>query len=711
MNRNPRRDRIRPGATGRLPAPIVADDEARIPPAGPSRWSDRPFFAALAACVFLAYQPVWQAGFVWDDDAHVTAAPLRSLRGLGRIWWDVGATQQYYPLTETGFWLQYMAWGDWSPGYHLVNISLHALAAILVTVLFRRLGIPAAPLAGALFALHPVCVESVAWVAEQKNTLSAVLYLAAAIAYLRFDESRGTRAYLIALACFILAVLSKIVTVTLPPAVLVALWWRRGVLSWRRDVLPLVPFFAISLGMGLLLAWLERVHVEAKGADFAFTIGQRCLLPARIVLFYLGKLFWPFQLRVIYPRWNLADNSWWPWACWAIVLATLALAWSVRGRVRGPLAALLFFGGTLFPVLGLLDVYWFIFSFVGDHHQYLASLGIFGLVAAGIGLAKMRHPRLGPLVTAACGVTLLGLACLTWRAARVFRDVDTFYGRLIADDADCWLAHNNLGVIRQERGDFDGAAAHFRAALRVRPSYFHAHFNLGKLCLEAGRGDEATGHFRRALEIKPGHAAAHANIGWALVRQGRHDEAIAEYGSAFRTDPNSPLAHNGMAVILAERGELRAAVRHLRSAVERDPVYVDALSNLGLALWRLGDTSEAERHYRRALRLAPDHALANNNMGLLLADRGRNDDAIRHYRRAIETDPASALAHNNLGLALAAGGDRHEAIASFRAALDIDPDFEMARRNLAEVLAGEDHAAGGVQTGEPVTGGPGPAGD
>ena len=262
--------------------------------------------AGIYVAVAAAYFPALRGGLLWDDDAHLTRPELRSLSGLGRIWFELGATQQYYPILHTAFWVEHRLWGDATLGYHLINVLLHATAAGLFFLLLRRLAVPGAWLAGLIFALHPVGVESVAWISEQKNTLSTVCYLLAAWAILDFDSTRRRRSYLLGLVLFALALLSKSVTATLPAALLVVYWWRRGRLSWRKDILPLLPFFALALAAGLFTAWVERHVLGAEGADYALGFPARCLLAGRVVWFYLGKLLWPANLIFIYPRWEVS---------------------------------------------------------------------------------------------------------------------------------------------------------------------------------------------------------------------------------------------------------------------------------------------------------------------------------------------------------------------------------------------------------------------
>src|ERR1700728_4695142 len=254
------------------------------------RTKDAWSFVLIFCASMAAYWPALQGAMLWDDSEHVTPPELQSLRGLWRIWSERGVTQQYYPLLHSAFWIEHQLWGDSVLGYHLTNILLHALSACLVVMIVRILRLPGARLAGVIFALHPVCVEAVAWISEQKSTLSAVFYLSSELSYLRFDRDRSKPLYSLALGLFILALLSKTVTATLPAAVLVVLWWRKGRLDWKRDVAPLVSWILAGAAAGLFTAWVERTDIGAHGADFNLSAGQRCLIAGRALWFYLSKL-------------------------------------------------------------------------------------------------------------------------------------------------------------------------------------------------------------------------------------------------------------------------------------------------------------------------------------------------------------------------------------------------------------------------------------
>jgi tetratricopeptide (TPR) repeat protein len=646
------------------------------------------FAAALIVAVFLAYQPAWQGGFIWDDNVHVTKPELRSLQGLYHIWFDIGATQQYYPLLYSAFWFEHRLWGDATLGYHLLNILLHCLAALMVAIILRRLKIPGAFLAAAIFALHPVHVESVAWITEQKNTLSAVFYLAAAIAYLRFDQDRNRSSYGWALALFVAALLSKPVTSTLPAALLVVLWWQRGRLSWRRDVWPLLPFFVIGLASGILTAWVERKLIGAEGAPFDLTLVERCLLAGRVMWFYLGKLAWPADLLFVYPHWQISQAVWWQYVFPAGALLMLAVLWKLRRQWRGPLAALLFFAGTLFPVLGFFNVYLFVYTYVADHFQYLASLGLITLASAGVAMlldrwGLWRRPGGYVLCLGLLGV----LAGLTFHQSRMYTDIETLYHTTLAANPDCWMAHNNLGLLLADSDRLEKAVIEYRKALAIKPDFELAHINLGGALIRCGQIDEAMAHCRKALELSPNFAEAHNNLGNALKEQGQIDEAMAQYREALRIKPDLPEAHYSLATALAGRGAIDEAVFQYQEGLKIKPDDAKAHYSFALMLAGSGRADEAIAEYQKALEIDPNYAEAHNNLGNVLKAQGRVDEAIAQYREAVRIKPSLAEAHFNLASIFAGRGAIDEAILQYQQGLKIT-DNAQAHYNLALILTG-----------------------
>jgi tetratricopeptide (TPR) repeat protein len=592
---DPRFRRLRPAAADK-------DRLRRAPQAeGFALWG----YLVVYLAAFAAYLPAIHGGLLWDDDAHVTKASLWPLHGLWRIWFEVGATQQYYPVLHSAFWLEHRLWGDGTVGYHLVNVFLHATAACLFVAVLRRLAVPGALAAGLIFVLHPVCVESVAWISEQKNTLSAVFYLASALLYLRWRESpaglpdgpgaaparqlQGSGlwglfrpyacgCFLLATGVFLLAILTKSATATLPAALLVVCWWKRGRLDLRGDLSPLFGWLALGVASGVFTAWVEWSYIGAHGVAFDLNGAERCLLAGRAIWFYLGKLLWPAPLVFIYPRWKV-DAALWTWYLYpAAVLAVLGVFWrmSRKGR-RGPLAASLYFCGTLFPALGFVNAYPFVFSYVADHFQYLASLGVIACVpslAAGAALRAGAWRRVaGPgdgkaLRVGAAGVLLGTLGTLTWRQCRVYGDVATLYSATLEQNPECWLAHLNLGNLLLQGGRTDEAIAHYNEALRYNPGYADTHFNLGKALLQAGRFDESIPQWEAVLRLTPGDSEAHDNYGVALGRVGRMVESVEQIETAVRLNPENGVAHYNLGATLwavgrrdEARAELEAASR------------------------------------------------------------------------------------------------------------------------------------------------------
>ena len=656
--------------------------------------------ALIFCATILAYLPAVHGGFLWDDDAHVPQAGLRGLHGLGRIWCEAGATQQYYPLLYTAFWAEHRLWGDAVVGYHLVNILLHAVAACLVVAVVRRLAVPGALLAGLIFALHPVGVESVAWISEQKNTLSAVFYLGAALVYLGFDRDRRPSQYWLALALFVLALLSKTVTATLPAALLVAFWWQRGRLGWRRDALPLLPWFGLGLFAGLLTASVEQVLVGAHGKVYALSLLDRCLLAGRAAWFYLGKLAWPADLIFIYPRWVVDGAVWWQWLFPLGALALVGLlGWVAASRAadptrqraaRAPLAGCLFFIGTLFPALGFVNVYPFRYSYVADHFQYLAMLGVVVPAAAGLSLISARMPV--PVARAFVGGLLAIYAVLTWNQCGMYRDAETLYRVTLARNPDCWMAHNNLGVILAGRPErLNDAVAQYQESLRENPDDAEAHNNLGNVWLQMpGKLDDAVSQFREALRQEPGYALAHNNLGSALLQMpGRLDDAVSEFQEALRLQPSLVDAHNNLGSALLEMpGRLQDAISQFRDALSLEPDNAKVHDNLGNAWLQMpGRLDEAIAQYQEALRLEPGMTGAHYNLGVALLQKpGHLKDAIAEFHEALRLDPKNVAAWHNLGASLFSYEDFPAAAAAFREELRLNPGDPGARRALDTVL-------------------------
>lgn len=664
----------------------------------PSRMKRNPILIliAIAAATAIAYFPAATGGFIWDDDAHVTRHELRSLEGLGRIWFEVGATQQYYPLMHSAFWVQHHLWGERTTGYHAVNIALHAMNAMLVMLIVRRLlrgqgaawADSAAALAAAVFALHPVHVESVAWITELKNTLSGAFYLLAVLVYLRFDESRRRRLYLLAAALFAMGLLTKTIVATLPAALLVIVWWQRGRLSWKKDALPLLPWFVLGAVSGLFTAWVEHEVIGAKGQAFDLSIVQRMMLSGRVVCFYLSKLIWPTDLIFIYPRWTIDPASPLQWTypvALAIVVIGL-LAWTIRGRRegsgRGPLAAMLFFVGSLFPVLGFFNVYPFLFSYVADHFQYLPSLGVIALACGAIAATVSRVPVRAARIALLTALPLF-LGVLTFRQAHMYADVETLYETTIRRNPACWMAHNNLGVALKSRGRLDDAARHYRRALALRPDYPEAHNNLGLALHATGNPRGAVDSYREALRLRPANPEALGNLGASLTSLGRAGEAVAAFQQALQFDPDDAGLRFNLGVALHAAARLDDAIGEYRRALALDPSLPGVHAGLGRALAGARPQGEAIAAYLELLRADPEDSESHFAVAVLLADAGRLPEAIEHYAAVVRLRPTHIEAHNNFGSLLSRSGRPNEAIPHFEEAARLLPSHVGVRMNLA----------------------------
>ena len=539
---------------------------------------------------------------------------FQSFSGLATMWRHVTVLQQYYPLTGTTFWLDYQLWGFWTPAYHIENVLLHLLNALLFWRLLRRLAVPGAGLAAAVFALHPLMTESAGWITERKNVLSLGFYLGAFLSYGRFTgfwsrpserapdqpfpEDRHWGAYVAALLLFTAADLAKATAFSLPAVLLLAAWWKQGRLRWRADVLPALPFFLVSIGLGTVVFWLERNTLGASGPEWGFSWGERCLIAGRAVWFYVGKLMWPLDLCFVYPRWHLDSGSLAQWLFPLAALVAVVALWLLQRRIgRGPLAAALYFGGTLFPVIGFMNAFFMRYSFVCDHWSYLSSLApiALGAALATQGARRLRVTRPGSVLAT---VTLALLATLTWRQSAMYRDNERLFRTTLARNPAADMAHNNLGLLLFRTGEVDEALMHFRKAVELRPDSAHAHNNLANALRLTGSAREAIAHYELSLKLEPANARTWNNLAtllacsWdASVRDGKRAVEAAQRASQL-AGGSDPFTLGTLAAALAEAGRFQEAVETTQRAIElasqhSNPQLASALGSQ-LDLYRAG---------------------------------------------------------------------------------------------------------------------------
>jgi tetratricopeptide (TPR) repeat protein len=568
----------------------------------------------LILVTVLAYLPALRAEFIWDDDNYVEHnSALRSADGLYRIWFEPGATPQFYPLVFTSFWVEYRAWGLDPAGYHAVNVLLHALNALLLWRALERLAVPGAWWAAAVFALHPVHVESVAWISERKNVLSGFFYLGALLAYWRFDppgpetdaRAGGWTWYALSLFFFVGALLSKTVTCTLPAVLLLVLWWRRGAVR-RRDVWAVAPMAVLGAGLAAVTVWVEKAYVGAQGPAWHLTASVRILVAGRALWFYAGKLAWPVQLTFVYPRWEIEAGEWWQWLFPLAAGGVAALLWLARTRFgRGPFVGFLFFAGTLLPALGFFDLYPMRYSFVADHFQYLASIGLLAL-AVGLFVSKIRTSQRTTWV--ACpvlgGAVLAALGVLTFRQSLHYRDRESLWNDTIAKNPGCWMARYNLGKLYLERGRVEDARAQLAAAVACKPDWADGHGEWGLACAEAGDYMEAMGHFAEALRLDPRQENTLLNVGVVLARQGHFNDALRRFDELLFIYPRSAPGYYNRGLTLTRLGRRDEAVDSFRRAVAIRPRDVSYRLELAQSLRDAGRFAEAEIEYTEARRLS-----------------------------------------------------------------------------------------------------------
>lgn len=686
--------------------PVIGQSVPAAPARSATKWL---LAAALVLAVVLTYQPAWNAGFIWDDDLYVTDNPLLTAAdGWSRIWFSTDAPSQYFPLVYSVFRLEHGLWGLNASGYHWVNLLLHAANALLVWSLLRRLGLPGPWLAAAIFALHPVQVESVAWITELKNVLSLFFFLLALRCWIEWIDGDRAKAqgrlpavpvsawYAGALVCHQLALFSKTTACTLPAALLLILWIR-GEKITRRSILAVGPFVFLGLVMGLVSIWWERHHQGTVGDTYSLGLLERFLIAGRAVWFYVGKVLWPTNLTFSYPLWtiNAADPR--AYAGLAALAGLAAVVWKARRRFgRGPETALVFFVAMLLPMLGFFVMYTFKYTYVADHYVYVALIGPAALVAGGLAaLARRLGDARRSIAPVAATVLVLGLAALSWRQAHMYRDLETLWRTTIARNPTSFMGHNNLGAIHLVRGEADVAIAHFERAIEILPDHGNAHGNLGHALLQKGDLAAALAQFERAASLEPQNAKAQSDLGFALLEAGQIERARGHCERAVELEPEAAEARNMLALALLRAGRPAEAVAQARRAVALHEPYPEAHFNLGLGLSGTGDFTAAVAAYERALALAPALVDAHLDRGIALAQLGRFDEAIASLRAFVAARPDSERGHLSLAGLLAQSGRLAEAVPSFEAALRLNPGNGPVRTFLARCLleSGQTEAA------------------
>ncbi len=640
------------------------------------------FGVVLAAVTILAYQHAWHGGFLWDDDAYIINNELLTAPdGWQRIWFSLDSPSQYFPLTYSTFRIEHALWGLNTTGYHWINLLLHVGNALLVWAVLRRLKVRGAWLAAAIFSLHPVQVESVAWITERKNVLMGFFFLLTLLAWIAFVDERTRRQwilYCLALIFYVLALSAKATACTLPAALFLILWLQKKPITIRR-LMQIVPFVVLGVGFGLLAVWWERYHQGTNRDVFTFLSPiERILVASRAVWFYLSKIFWPSNLIFIYPRWNISPSDLrnYIWLL-AGIGASVAIYFLRRHLGRSVEVAAAFFVATLGPVLGFIMLFTFRYTFVADHYQYLACIGPVALASAGIVSLADKFTQYRAVIVSSALLVVASLGTLTWRQAAMYTDMETLWRTTLAKNPECWMAHTNLGLVLLQKGKIDDGIAQYRAALRMQPDSWDAEYNLGTALLGKAQVDEAIVHCERAVRMRPTDPDAQVCLGNALFQKGRVDEAIAHYQEAMTARPDHFLARYSLGHALLEKGELDGAIQVCRSALLLRPSDVDCHTTLAIALEEKGNPVEAIQHYQKALQLAPSSIPTLTNLAWLLATSP--DASLRNGPKAIElakkadrlVGGTNTLVLRTLAAAYAENGEFANAIRTARSAMQL----------------------------------------
>ena len=667
--------------------------------------------------VAVSYYPALFGGFVIDDHLFAEAPAVHAWSGLWNIWFspaDVEGEGHYWPILYTTFWLEHKIWGLDPFGCHLVNVLLYMVNVLLLWRLLRLLAMPGAWAIAAVFAVHPMHVDSVAWVIGRKDLLSALFCMASALCWIRSMDSVGDSQpdscnavsrspwwrwlldalrvprpglYMAALGLFAAAMLSKSVAVTLPVAFAILIWWKQGRVTWT-DGCRLVPFFLLALCIAL--ADLHYYTSGPRELDFDYGFAERLLIAARALCYYAGTLAWPADLALVGPLWDMDTGDLLPWVYLIAAVAVAALLWFARHRLgRGPLAGAVFFVVTLSPVLGFVDYGHMRISFTADRYAYFSGIGAISVVVGGAAYCLGKLPSVVRIGAAGVLVAVLAVfGRLTWEQTGIYRDNLSFFGHINSLNPEAQFAHWGLFDALIDAGRTAEALAVGRIATERFPESVVAHHVHGVALMELNRLEEAAESFRRAVELGPGHKNSRQNLGSVLRRQGNFAESIEWYRAVLDIDPDFTLAHVGIGSALFRLGQYEQAEESLSRAVSlgSNVVPINAVSLLGDSLRKQHRYEEAVDTYRGILETEPDYAPAHAGIGYALLGLKRYEEAVESLARAVslQAEPATdADLHVAMGEASQALGRTETAAEHYASAVEIDPGNAKALDALA----------------------------
>ena len=678
-------DDVDPAKAGRRSLPGSVGTDAREGRLSTDQWLNLLLRAGVIVLATLwIYSPTYHGDWLWDDDALLTANPVvqsGTLAGLWKLWFNPDGAD-YFPLSYSALWAQWPFFGTDPTGYHAVTILLHAVGALLVWRLLVVMRIPGAWLAGLLFAIHPVCVETVAWVSEIKNTISLPPFLLAAICFAEHDAAahdaprpeagrRSTAYHALAIGWFLVAMFAKTSMVMFPVVLLLHAWWRRGRIGVA-DLVASAPFFLVSFVLGMVTIHFQHgraIGEERMPVADLFTLAgflSRTAVAGMAILFYLWKSVCPTHLLPIYPRWEVDPPQPWQLLPWPIMAGAAWWLWSRRGTAGAPtperhaLFALGFFVLMLLPILGFITISYMRITWVADHFLYVPVIGPIALVSAfAASWFSSLRPRFQLPVVATAATVIVIVACAAFRYAHVFAGEDPLWTHTLASNPDAWQAHNRLGARKLSRGDIDGGLSHFENSTRLRPDLGETHNNLAAALMAKGRVDEALDQYRTAIGLMPKMPRLYFNHASALVSLGRLEEAEKVLRTLVERFPAAAQGWNNLGFVQFQRGDPATAIVSLRRGEKLDPKAADIKTNLRAALRAEAERlardrkfGPAEGMYRELLQTAPDDVQLLTNHGVTLFELGRREEAIAAFRRAIAIDPDATEANESLAIAI-----------------------------------------------------------
>jgi len=667
---------------------------------------------ALVLATFIAYEPMRHNGFVnYDDDVYVTENRNvnRGITAESVFWAFTNPhCHMWHPLTSLSHMLDCQLFGLVPFWHHLTSLLLHTAGTLLLFWVLKRMTgkVWASAFVAAAFALHPLQVESVAWVAERKSVLSSFFWMLTIAAYIRYAERPCIGRYLLVILAFCLALMAKPMVVTLPFALLLLDYWPLGRFQWGRQsqkessmqsesakvsyqsssswllIVEKIPLFILSAILSVITFIAQkggRVVVRAEHLPLNSRIANALFS----YLTYIGKMIWPSRLAVFYP--HPVDTV----SIWRVVVAALLLlavsVWVIRSARSHKylLVGWLWYLGTLVPVIGLVQVGG---QARADRYMYLPMVGLLIIIAWGLGelAAKWRLRKFIPVLPA--GLCLSALMLCTWLQVGYWRDSFTLFTRALDVTSNNYVAHLNLGNVLLRQKKTDEAIAHYKKAIDSYSNYVDAHYNLGLALGLEKRYDETIEQYYAVLRLKPNHWRAQFHLANAFVEKGQLDKAIEHYNKTLQVKPDDAEVYNNLALALVKKGKINEAVEYYNKSLEINRDSAEVLNNLGNALVKQKKLSQAVIHFEKALALKPDFAEAHYNFANALKMQNRFHEAVKHYDRALKIDPNDADAHYSLGLTLAELKKYDEAVDCYRAAIQLRPDFAKAYYNLGIAL-------------------------